>query len=179
MLNFYFFVSAWLIFWLYQSLLLVVVGFTFSDDQVPEGFEVHWGDWLGESADSVEDWQSGPFHEHLPPQKGMVCGLVQCWNKKKKRWNGTILFMFWIEEVIHKSVKILPASFVTTLLETFSSNFWKRGKCSMPMKACELGSEVSWLPLLCIQKGVQYEGFMRKPELLPVIETDLLQSTFF
>ena len=47
----------------------MVVGFTFSDDQVPEGFEVHWGDWLGESADSVEDWQSGPFHEHLPHRK--------------------------------------------------------------------------------------------------------------
>ena len=67
---------AWLVFCICQSLLLVVVGFTFSDDRVPEGFEAHWDDWLGESADSVEDWRSGPFHEHLPPQKGtyMVCG---------------------------------------------------------------------------------------------------------
>ena len=52
---FFFFLSVWLFFCLYQSLLLVVVGFTFSDDRVPEGFEAHWDDWLGESADSVED----------------------------------------------------------------------------------------------------------------------------
>ena len=98
--------------------------------------------------------------------------------KKKKRWNGTILFVFWIEEVIHKTFKILPASFVTTLLETFSSVFFKRGKCSVPMKACEIGTEVSWLPLLCIQKGVMYEGYMHKPEVITAIEKDLLNSTF-
>ena len=48
----------------------------------------------------------------------------------------------------------------------------------MPMKACKLGSEVSWLHLLCIQKGVLYEGYMHKPEVITAIEKDLLNSTF-
>ena len=53
-----------------QSLLLVVVGFTFSDEEVPADFEPHYDDWLGESIESVEDWRSGPFYQHFPPQKG-------------------------------------------------------------------------------------------------------------
>jgi len=40
------------------------------------------------------------------------------------------------------------------------------------------GTEVSWLPLLCIQKGVMYEGYMHKPEVITAIEKDLLNSTF-
>ena len=47
------------------------------------------------------------------------------------------------------------------------------------MKACKLGSEVSWLPLLCIQKGVLYEGYMHKPQLMPAIEKDLLNSRVY
>ena len=46
------------------------------------------------------------------------------------------------------------------------------------MKACEIGTEVSWLPLLCIQKGVMYEGYMHKPQVMTAIEKDLLNSTF-
>ena len=38
-----------------QSLLLVVVGFTFPDEEVPADFEPHYDDWLGESIESVED----------------------------------------------------------------------------------------------------------------------------
>ena len=53
-----------------QSLLLVVVGFTFPDEEVPADFEPHYDDWLGESIESVEDWQSGPFYQQFPPQKG-------------------------------------------------------------------------------------------------------------
>ena len=86
----------------------MVVGLTFSDEQVPDGFEAHWGDWLGESADPVEDWQSGPFHQPFPPPKGMFCGLVEfvCIAKKfVKRF---------------ASFKILPASLLTTLLEKFA-----------------------------------------------------------
>ena len=74
-----------------QSLLLVVVGFTFSDDRVPEGFEAHWDDWLGESADSVEDWRSGPFHEHL--RYGLW--MSNCWNLKKE--GGLVPFCFCFE----------------------------------------------------------------------------------
>ena len=44
------------------------------------------------------------------------------------------------------------------------------------MKACEIGTEVSWLPLLCIQKGVMYEEYMHKPEVITAIEKDLLKS---
>ena len=44
------------------------------------------------------------------------------------------------------------------------------------MKACELGSEVSWLPLTYVQKGVLCEGYMHNPTLTAKIETDLIQS---
>ena len=53
-----------------QSLLLVVVGFTFSDEEVPADFEPQYDNWLGESIESVEDWRTGPFYQHFPPQKG-------------------------------------------------------------------------------------------------------------
>ena len=52
-----------------QSLLMVVVGFTFTDEQVPTDFLPHWDDWLGETTESVQDWRTGPFHQHLPPRK--------------------------------------------------------------------------------------------------------------
>ena len=45
-------------------------------------------------------------------------------------------------------------------------------------KACEIGTEVSWLPLLCMQKGVMYEGYMHKPEVITAIEKDLLNSIY-
>ena len=64
----------------------MVVGFTFSDDQVPEGFEVHWDDWLGERADSVEDWWSGPFHQHLPHRKVWFVDKYSVEIKKKVKW---------------------------------------------------------------------------------------------
>jgi len=80
------------------------------------------------------------------------------------------------EDVIHKSFQILPPSLSSKLLETFSSNFWKRGKVVGSMKVCELASEVSWLPLTCIQKGVVYEGFSHNPAHTAKIQTDLLQS---
>ena len=59
-----------------QSLLMVVVGFTFPDEEVPADFEPHYDDWLGESIESVEDWRSGPFYQHFPPQKGTFQELL-------------------------------------------------------------------------------------------------------
>jgi len=53
-----------------QSLVIVVVGFTFSDQEVPTDFVPHWDDYLGETSEPVEDWRTGPFYQHLPPQKG-------------------------------------------------------------------------------------------------------------
>ena len=58
----------------------------------------------------------------------------------------------------------------------FSSNFWKRGKVVGSLKVSELGSELSWLPLTCIQKGVVYEGFSHNPAHTAKIQTDLIQS---
>jgi len=54
-----------------QSLLMVIVGFTFPDDQVPTDFIPLWDDWLGETAESFQDWRTGPFYQHLPDQKGI------------------------------------------------------------------------------------------------------------
>ena len=53
-----------------QSLVIVVVGFTFLDQEVPTDFVPHWDDYLGETSEPVEDWCTGPFYQHLPPQKG-------------------------------------------------------------------------------------------------------------
>ena len=83
---------------------------------------------------------------------------------------------FFTEEIIHKHFKILPATFTSKLLETFTSNFWKRGKVAGSLKVCKLGSEVSWLPLTCVQKGVLYEGYMHNSAVTAKIETDLIQS---
>ena len=84
--------------------------------------------------------------------------------------------MFVTEDTIHKAFKVLPASLVTKLLETFSSQFWRNRKTVTPLKACELGSELSWLPRLCVQKGVQYEGYTHTPALASKIRADLLES---
>ena len=83
---------------------------------------------------------------------------------------------FCAEDIIHKSFKLLPASFTAKLMETFTSQFWNKGKVTGPIKACELGTEVSWLPLTCVLKGVLYEGYMKNPELSANIQADLLQS---
>ena len=59
-----------------QSLLMVIVGFTFPDDQVPTDFIPLWDDWLGETAESFQDWRTGPFYQHLPDQKGSLSRIV-------------------------------------------------------------------------------------------------------
>ena len=33
-------------------------------------FVPHWDDYLGETTEPVEDWHTGSFYQHLPPQKG-------------------------------------------------------------------------------------------------------------
>ena len=62
-----------------QSILIIVVGYTFDDNQAPAEFVPHWDDWLGETAEVVEDWRNGPFYQHFPPQKGSFCALfIRC-----------------------------------------------------------------------------------------------------
>ena len=156
---------------------MVIVGFTFPDDQVPTDFVPLWDDWLGETAESFQDWRTGPFYHHLPDQKGIFQEMFTFLRSLHVLHNTCPISVYvCTEDVIHKSFQILPPSLSSKLLETFSSNFWKRGKVVGSMKVCELASEVSWLPLTCIQKGVVYEGFSHNPAHTAKIQTDLLQS---
>ena len=84
-----------------------------------------------------------------------------------------IFLYIYTEDVIHKSFRILASSLTSQLLETFSSQFWHRGKVTGPFKACELAAELSWLPLTCVQKGVLYEGYLHNPALKAKMDTDL------
>ena len=80
-----------------QSLLMVIVGFTFSDDQVPTDFIPYWYDWLGETLESVQVWQTGPFHQHLPAQKGIFQKLftfLQSLHALHKTGPMSVLSMF-------------------------------------------------------------------------------------
>jgi hypothetical protein len=131
-----------------QSLLMVIVGFTFPDDQVPTDFIPHWDDWLGETLESFQDWRTGPFYQHLPDQKGILKKLFTFLRSLHALHNmGPISVYVCTEDVIQKKFQILPPSFSSKLLEFFSSNFWKRGKVVGSLKVSELGSELSWLPL--------------------------------
>ena len=63
--------------------LLVVVGFTFWDEQVPTGFE--WDDWLGRVQNLLKIGGVGLSINISLFWKGMFCGLVKfvCIAKKK------------------------------------------------------------------------------------------------
>jgi hypothetical protein len=66
---------------------------------------------------------------------------------------------------------------VEKLLECFATPFkCKRSRVDARMKVCEIGVEGSWLPSVCVQKGIQYEGYMLKPHFAPKIQEELYSS---
>ena len=76
-----------------------------------------------------------------------------------------------------KGFRVLPQSLVEKLLECFATPFkCKRSRLDARMKVCEIGMEGSWLPSVCVQKGIQYEGYMLKPQYAPKIQEELYSS---
>ena len=59
------------LFW--QSLQLVVAGFTFQETSPPTHFSPQWGDFLGEFEAAPVSWKSGPFYKFLGESKGLYC----------------------------------------------------------------------------------------------------------
>ena len=82
-----------------------------------------------------------------------------------------------VEETVPKSFRVLPQSLVVRLLECFALPFkCKRSRVDAPMKVCEIGMEGSWFPIVCVQKGIKYEGYMLKPQYAPKLLEDLYSS---
>ena len=81
------------------------------------------------------------------------------------------------EEIVPKGFRMLPQSLVEKLLDCFATPFkCKRSRLDIRMKVCEIGVEGSWLTNFCAQKGIQYEGYMLKPQYAPKVQEELHSS---
>ena len=78
-----------------------------------------------------------------------------------------------VEEIVPKSFR---ASTITGL-ECFALSFkCKRSRVDATMKVCGIGVEGCWLPAVCVQKWIKYEGDMLKPQYAPKLLEELYSS---
>ena len=70
----------------------------------------------------------------------------------------------FLEDAVHRGLKVLPKGFMSIVLESFlpcssKRNLFPHG----PAKVAELGCELSFLGFECIAQGAMYEAYVHSP----------------